>query len=106
LDFVLTTLVTALETGDRQHIELLVRITEDRGDLMEQIRQSYLAEEGSVDARDRAVLLQVTNLFERTIWMMQRLARLLGRNARTSVETDTASVESSTADLLGAASQH
>src|SRR4026208_1262678 len=36
----------ALETGDRQDIELLVKITEDRGDLMEQIRQSYLAEEG------------------------------------------------------------
>jgi len=106
LDFVLTMLVTALETGDRQQIELLVKITEDRGDLMEQIRQRYLAEEGSVDARDRAVLLQVTNLFERTIWMTQRLARLLDRNVRTSFETGLASVESSSADLLSAASQH
>jgi phosphate:Na+ symporter len=106
LDFVLTMLVSALETGDREQIELLVKITEDRGDLMEQIRQNYLAEEGSVDARDRAVLLQVTNLFERTIWMTQRLARLLGRNARTSAETGIAPVESSTADLLSTASQH
>ena len=68
-------------------------LAEDHGDLMEQIRQSYLAEEGSVDARDRAVLLQVTNVFERTIWMTQRLARLIDRNARTSFETGVASVE-------------
>ena len=73
---------------------------------MEQIRQNYLAEEGSVDARGRAVLLQVTNLFERTIWMTQRLARLLDRNARTSLETGIAAVESSPADLVSAASQH
>jgi phosphate:Na+ symporter len=106
LDFVLMTLVTALETGDRERIDLLVDITGDRGDLMEQIRQSYLAEERSVDSHDRAVLLQVTNVFERIIWMMQRLARLLDRNARTLLETGIAPVASSTADLASAALQH
>jgi hypothetical protein len=87
-------------------IDLLVDITGDRGDLMEQIRQSYLAEERSVDAHDRAVLLQVTNVFERIIWMMQRLARLLDRNGRTPLETGIAPVESSTPDLASAALQH
>ena len=106
LDFVLMMLVTALETGERERIDLLINITEDRGDLMERIRQSYLADEGSVDARDRAVLLQVTNVFERTIWMTQRLARLLDRNARPSLETGIASVEPSPADLTSAALQH
>jgi hypothetical protein len=104
LDFVLMTFVAALETGDRERIELLVDITGDRDDLMEHIRQSYLAEESSVDSHDRAVLLRVTNVFERTIWMMQRLARLLDRNARTLLET--APVASSTADLASAALQH
>jgi phosphate:Na+ symporter len=105
LDFVLMMLVDALETGDRERIEMLINITEDRGDLMERIRQSYLAEEESVDARDRAVLLQVTNVFERTIWMTQRLARLLDRHARTSLEAGITAVESSNAGLASAALQ-
>src|SRR5262249_27692529 len=53
--------------------------TEDRGDLMERVRQNYLAEEGSVGTAERAVLLQVTSVFERIIWMSQRLARSIER---------------------------
>jgi phosphate:Na+ symporter len=102
LDFVLMTLLAALEAGDRERIDLLVHITEDRGDLMEQIRQSYLAEESSIDAHDRAVLLHVTNVFERIIWMTQRLARLLDRNTRAQLETD-AAVAPSAAGLASAA---
>jgi phosphate:Na+ symporter len=101
LDFILMTLVAALE-GDRERIDLLVGITEDRGDLMEQIRQGYLAEESSIDPHDRAVLLQVTNLFERIIWMTQRLARLLDRYAL-SPDTDGAAVAPSSAGLARAA---
>ncbi len=82
LDFVLMTMVTALETGDQQRIDLLVSITEDRGDMMEHFRQNYLAEEGTVSAADRAILLQVTNVFERIVWMTQRLARLIDRNPK------------------------
>jgi phosphate:Na+ symporter len=82
LDFVLMTMLDALETGDRDRIDLLISITEDRGDLMEQVRQNYLAEEGSVGPADRAVLLHVTSVFERIIWMTQRLARLIRRDTR------------------------
>jgi len=87
LDFVLMTLLDALKTGDRDRIDLLMSITEDRGDLMEQVRQNYLAEEGSVGAADRAVLLHVTSVFERIIWMTQRLARLIHRDTRTAEVT-------------------
>ena len=45
--------------------------------MLEGIRQEYLAEEGSVDTAERAVLLQVTTVFERVIWMTQRFARLI-----------------------------
>jgi len=46
---------------------------------MERIRQNYLADAPSVGPADRAVLLQVTSIFERVIWMTQRLARLIDR---------------------------
>ena len=52
---------------------------------MEQIRQGFLEQEQTVDANGRAVLLQVTNTFERIVWMTQRLARLLDRRGRTPV---------------------
>jgi phosphate:Na+ symporter len=77
IDFVLLTMLDALESGEKEPVELLVKITEDRGDLVERIRQEYLAGEGSASAADRAVLLQVTSIFERIIWMTQRLARLI-----------------------------
>jgi len=79
LDFVLMTAVTALETGEREAIEMLVTITEDRGDLMERVRQNYLEESPNVGTADRAVLLQVTSTFERVVWMAQRLGRLMAR---------------------------
>jgi phosphate:Na+ symporter len=77
LDFVLLEMIGTVESGDRSSLELLMRITEDRGDLMERIRQEYLAEESSIATADRAVLLQVTSVFERVIWMVHRFARLI-----------------------------
>ena len=83
LDFMLLTLIDALESTDAEAGELLLQITEDRGDFVERIRQDYLAEESGASSGDRAVLLQVTSIFERVVWMTQRLARLIeaGRRA-------------------------
>ena len=77
LDFVLLTLIEALEPGGGESLEMLIQITGDRGNLMERIRQDYMADEGSIVSTDRTVLLQATSIFERIIWMTQRLARLL-----------------------------
>jgi phosphate:Na+ symporter len=78
LDFVLLTLLEALESaGGGESLVLLLQITGDRGDLMERIRQDYLADEGAVSSAERSVLLQATSIFERIIWMTQRLARLI-----------------------------
>jgi phosphate:Na+ symporter len=77
LDFVVLTLVDALETGDADQIEMLAQITEDRGAFVERVRQEYFAGEGSSQGADRAVLLQVTSIFERVVWMVQRMSRLL-----------------------------
>src|SRR5262249_42984130 len=82
LDFVLMIMIQTLESADQELFSLLLRITEDRGDMMERIRQDYLAEEGSVDTADRAVLLEVTSVFERVIWMTQRFARLVHAGQR------------------------
>jgi phosphate:Na+ symporter len=82
LDFVLMIMIQTLESGDQESFSLLLRITEDRGDMMERVRQDYLAEERNVGTADRAVLLEVTSVFERVIWMTQRFARLIHAGQR------------------------
>jgi hypothetical protein len=81
LDFVLMTMVETLELRTEDAIDLLTLITGDRGQVLERIRQEYLRDETGASAVERSVLLQTTSVFERAIWIMQRLARLLGRSA-------------------------
>jgi hypothetical protein len=76
LDFVLLTALDALESKDPGTIELLVQITEDRGDLVERIRNDFLADK-TASVTDRALLLQVTSVFERIVWMVHRLGALM-----------------------------
>ena len=85
LDFVLLPLIDALESGAGEPVDQLVQITEDRGGFVERVRQEYLADEASVTANDRAVLLQVTSVFERAVWMTHRLARLIDGDRRTRI---------------------
>jgi hypothetical protein len=54
-----------------------MRITQDRGTLMERIRTEYFAEASSVATADRGVLLQVTSVFDRVIWTTQRFGQLI-----------------------------
>jgi phosphate:Na+ symporter len=82
LDFVLMTLVDALETGSETALELLLTMTEDRGDVVERMRQEYLAEEGNIGTAERSAMLKVTSVFERIMWMAQRLAHLVGTARR------------------------
>jgi phosphate:Na+ symporter len=77
LDFVLLTLIEAVESRGGESLEVLIQITGDRGNLMERFRQDYMAAEGNISHTDRSVLLQATSVYERVIWMAQRLARLI-----------------------------
>ncbi len=81
LDFVLLTCIDAMESFDEADIGLLISITADRGDLMERIRQTYLASEEGLSYQDKSLLLHTTSVFERIVWMVQRMGQLL-QNAR------------------------
>lgn len=77
LDAILLTSLDALEGKDPQDVELLMQITADRGDLMERVRNTYLASEGGLELQEKSLLLYVTNLFERIVWMLRRIGMLL-----------------------------
>jgi phosphate:Na+ symporter len=76
LDFLLLTVIDALEGKDLGIVEMLSGMTSERGELMERIRSDFLAEETAAPA-ERAVLFEVTSLFERIVWMTNRLSRLM-----------------------------
>lgn len=78
LHAVLLTAVDALETPDADNRELLLKLTADRGELMERIRRTVIRSEQSLTSEDQQTLFAVTTLFERTIWLLRRLGTVLG----------------------------
>jgi phosphate:Na+ symporter len=80
LDFILLTAGDATTTLDPADAELLGNLCSDRGELMGRIRNVYLSGAQNLSTQDRSLLLNLTTLFDRTIWMVRRLAVLLEQN--------------------------
>ena len=73
-------LITATEASKSKHkydIDLLLKITDDKGALMEKIRRDHLVDNEDISAEQKAVLLYVTDLFQRTIWLLNNWAKYL-----------------------------
>ena len=73
-------LITAFEatkSRDQFDVEILLKITEDKGPLMEKIRKAHLSEEYELNQGDRVVLLYVTDLFQRIIWLLNNWAKTI-----------------------------
>lgn len=77
LHVVLLTLDDACR-GGAEDIALLRALAHDRSALMERVRGDLLG--GDIDAESQASLLHATSLFERLVWLVQRLAMLLERD--------------------------
>lgn len=77
LDALLLTTLDTVASADPIDRELLLEITSDRGDVMERLRQSFLAGESQLEVADRSALFYLTTLLERAIWLIHELARLL-----------------------------
>lgn len=72
-----TLLLTALDTtraSDPDDLALLLRLTADRGDLMERLRRQLLASETALDHAQKSDLFYVTGLFERAVWLLRQFA--------------------------------
>ncbi|MFO7445909.1 MAG: Na/Pi symporter [Ignavibacteriaceae bacterium] len=84
LDALLLTAAEAVESREHTDIEILFHVTADKGDLMERIRKTYLDRELSLEYEDKAILLFLTNIFERIVWMLNQVSRLLNKNLETA----------------------
>ena len=77
LDFLLMFTGDAARTLDRDRAQFVFDLSSDRGDMMGGIRTLYLARDQGLTADEKALLLRLTSLFERIVWMLQRYSDLL-----------------------------
>lgn len=77
LDTLLLFAIDALAEGDEADLELLETMTGNHGPAMERLRRKYLAISDDVPADQRSLVLQMTSIYERAAWAMQRLAHLI-----------------------------
>jgi phosphate:Na+ symporter len=74
LDTLLLTALDAARASDPNDLALLLRLTADRGDLMERLRRQLLASETALDHARKSDLFYVTGLFERAVWLLRQFA--------------------------------
>ena len=77
LDVILSVTTDALESREPSDVETLVQITSDQGQVMEKMRETYLQQESGFTPVEKSSILLMTNIFERTVWSINRMGRLL-----------------------------
>jgi phosphate:Na+ symporter len=65
----------ATQSKDPLDISLLLSITADKGPLMEKIRKFHLEENSDLSQESKAVILYMTELFQRTVWLIHSWAK-------------------------------
>jgi phosphate:Na+ symporter len=79
LDFLLICAVETATSLDADRARFLFSLSGDRSEMMSGVRNVYLSPDRSLTPADRTLLLGITVLFERIVWMVQRYAELLLR---------------------------
>ncbi|MBD0417556.1 Na/Pi cotransporter family protein [Oryzicola mucosus] len=74
LDAVLLTMLDALQDMKGEDRAVFLAITRNRGNVMQRIRQSYLASDGNLTVAQKGTVLILTNLSERAFWLLGQLA--------------------------------
>ncbi|MCC7275920.1 MAG: Na/Pi symporter [Alphaproteobacteria bacterium] len=77
LHLLLSTTADAMATPDPDAIAMLRLMTGDRGEIVERVRQGAVRDHGDLPAAMQDDLFLLTGLFERSVWLVGRLAWLL-----------------------------
>ncbi len=74
---IIMTTCDALEYNDPQDREILLTITAGRGETMKKIRNTYLSRQERLTPDERSHILEMTNIFERIVWLCNSLGASL-----------------------------
>jgi len=73
LDTIVLTAVDALNSKDSADIDMLIRLTDDRGGMMERLRKR-MSVNVTQDVEALSAMHYATTLFERNVWLLRQLA--------------------------------
>ena len=90
LNTLLLSALDAVRSGDREEVDLLLRMTADRGEVMERLRRTLLSGLQPLDHQQKSHLFYLTSLFERAVWLLRQLA-LAQQGLAPSIGADTKS---------------
>jgi len=70
---ILDTSIESFENPDRSGLEIILSITADRGELLQQIRQDFVQKNADLDTYQRQSLYTMTILFDRACWLLHKM---------------------------------
>lgn len=73
LHLIFTAAQDAWATRDAIDLEMLLKLTEDRGEMMERLRRSCQAQGVGISPDESSTLSYATTLFERMVWLLRQL---------------------------------
>ena len=82
MQVILFTAIDAMQTFAKEDLDILMTITQERGELMRNIRGTYLTKNDALDYQGKSALLELTNRFERIVWLTERLGNLLSSGSQ------------------------
>jgi hypothetical protein len=74
LEFLLVTMAETGEALGSEGVDLLLKLTEDRGELMTSLRERYFAAGTGLREDDKRYIFEVTGLFSRTVYLIHEWA--------------------------------
>jgi len=77
LHAMLTLATDMVTSGDDEDRQMLLQLSADNGALMEELRNTYLQGEERLAPEARPALLQLTNQYQRAVWLLHRWASIL-----------------------------
>jgi phosphate:Na+ symporter len=81
LDTIVLTAIDALQSKDKMDLDLLMKLTDDRGGMMERLR-NRINVDGTENVGNIAALHYATTLFERNVWLLRQLALWLKEDTK------------------------
>jgi len=77
-EFLLLHAVDTLAGNDSEDLTILKTLTADNGETVKQVRTRYLEAEKDFALHEKATLYKLSSLFERTVWLLNRLSSVVG----------------------------
>jgi len=81
LEFILLETRDLAREYSREDAEYLLQLTAERSEVFQKLRKAYLDAESEIPPAERELLLDFSSLFERAVWTLNRIVKLLKQRA-------------------------